>query len=110
MALLIAPLMLEKDYTYRSQEVFLSVEDFENFKHDLKLMVYEDNLKLNSFDVLASDPPIIVNFSIDVPHNYEFPYGKPIEALWERIFTVFLIGLVTGFFLIFVVPMCILGW
>ena len=73
---LIAPSVQHTNNIYGGQKVFLSQEAYEVFKSDVKNRVYGDNLGLNSFDVLASEPPIIVNFSITVPYDYEFPYGE----------------------------------
>ena len=90
----VIPDVYHKDTFYNGQEVFLSQESYEAFKGDVKLRVYEDNLKLQSFDVLASEPPIIVNFSVSVPYDYEFPYGEEALKGWER-------GVITGIVVLF---------
>ena len=72
----IVPYVAYMDVSYEGQEVFLIQENFETFKDDFKYMVYEDSLKLGDFDVLASEPPIIVNFEVTVPYSYDFPYGN----------------------------------
>ncbi len=71
----LVPCILHTDKTYVGQEVFLSEEAYQTFKVDIKERVYKDNLILDTFDVLASEPPIIVHFSVTVPYNYVFPYG-----------------------------------
>ena len=73
---LVIPWIEERDSIYKGQEVFLTQQAYEDFKADVKDRVYEDNLGLKSFDVLASEPPIIVSFSVVVPYDYEFPYGE----------------------------------
>ena len=69
------PYIAHADVTYSGQEVYLTQEEFEQFKADLKTRIYSDNLKLEFFDVLASEPPIIVNFKVLVPYTYDMPYG-----------------------------------
>jgi len=73
---LVVPDVQHADSTYSGQEVFLTQQSYDTFKSDIKARVYEDNLTLGSFNVLASEPPIIVSFGITTPYNYEFPYGK----------------------------------
>ena len=72
----IIPFVAQAGIVYGGQEVFPTQEDYEEFKQDFKYRIYEDDLKLDTFDVLASEPPIIVNFAVTVPYNYDMPYGK----------------------------------
>lgn len=105
----IIPEAFQSDTTYSGQEVFLTVETFEEFKQDLKMRVYEDNLGLDSFDVLASDPPIIVSFEVTVPHDYDLPYGAPFMSRGVHTFLCVLLVIGIAAFLLYLPSYWIYG-
>ena len=43
---------------------------------DVKTRIANDDLTLNDYSVIASEPPIIVKYSVTVPFDYTFPYGE----------------------------------
>ena len=75
----IVPLVTTVPSTYEDQVVFYSEQTYLDFKQDVKGLIANDYLQVNTFDVIASEPPIIVKFSITVPHDYNFPYGENIN-------------------------------
>lgn len=103
---LIIPHLANMDVTYEGQEVFLTQQEFEDFKGGFKMLVYEDGLRLESFDVLASEPPIIVNFEVTVPYDYYMPYGGSVDRA-NNIFGAFFLSIVLGMLLVFL-PIAVL--
>lgn len=101
-ALVIIPYVAHTDIEYKGQMTFLTQEDFEKFKYDLKMRVYNDDLKLGSFDVLSSEPPIIVNFQVVVPYNYDMPYGTTDDLFISKLSAI--IASIGAVFLLIILP------
>jgi len=95
----ITPEVRHADARYTSQDIFWSEQKYEIFKQDVKERVAVDGLKVNNFDVIASEPPIIVNYSITVPYDYAFPYGESTSHDSDA-FLIIMVSLATGMFLI----------
>ncbi|KKL64407.1 hypothetical protein LCGC14_2165350 [marine sediment metagenome] len=95
----VTPSVLHMDSTYADQDIFWSEQKYEIFKQDVKERVAVDGLKVNNFDVIASEPPIIVNYSITVPYDYAFPYGESTSHDSDA-FLIIMVSLATGMFLI----------
>lgn len=57
---------------YSGKEAFQSQESYSLFKEE----VIKAGSNWKTMEVLASEPPIIVKFSINTPKEYEFPYGN----------------------------------
>jgi len=55
---------------YRGEVIFETVEEYQEFK----LYMLSPEVKLMAVDVLASDPPIWIRYSINQPRNQVFPY------------------------------------
>ena len=55
---------------YRGEEVFDSEQEY----HDFKVYMLQPNIKIIGLDVLASEPPIWVRYSANVPREWTFPY------------------------------------
>lgn len=58
---------------YSGNVVLLTEQDYTDFK----LAFIEEEVTLIEVEILASEPPIIVNFEAQVSHyDYRFPYGE----------------------------------
>ncbi len=57
--------------TYIGKEVFQTEESYVQFKES----VGRTGVEINKLETLASNPPIIVSFSVDVEKGIDFPYG-----------------------------------
>ena len=71
----IVPKISHIDSTYTGQETFQSQAAYENFKSDFDDAVYHSGAEIISYSVLTSEPNTIVDYSVDVPYNHDFPYG-----------------------------------
>lgn len=60
------------DIHFSGKEIFQTQEDYAAFK----LEVAKQTCQIEKLIVLSSEPPIVVDLRVQVPHNYEFPYGK----------------------------------
>lgn len=60
------------DVYFTGKEVFQTQEDYSAFK----LEVAKQTCQIQKVAVLSSEPPIVVDFRVRVPYDYEFPYGK----------------------------------
>ena len=60
----------EKKYT--GKIVFQSEQEYGQFKQ----AVGDQEVDISEMQVLSSDPPIVVEFKVYVPHWMEFPYGE----------------------------------
>jgi len=67
-------------YTVHSQVVFDSEARYEAFKAELKSYVVDHDLQVNDFDVIASEPPIIVSYSLQIPLKLPPP---PFESIQD---------------------------
>ena len=105
----IVPSFLHTDSTYKGQETFLSQQSYDTFKADVKMRIYEDNLTLESFDVLASEPPIIVNFEVVTPYDYNFPYGESHSHNADLVIISYVV-LVASFFFIVLPCFAMFDW
>ena len=92
---LIVPGIQHTDSTYSGQDIFWSERKYETFKQNVKERIAADNLRVNDFSVIASEPPIIVNYSITVPYDYVFPYGKSTTHDFDGV-TVAVMGVVAA--------------
>ena len=77
--------------TYGGVIVANTEEEYSQFKQEL---ADTPILAINELDTLSSSPPIIVNFSIEVPYGYQFPYGKisPFDNSLHYSWVAFIIG------------------
>lgn len=71
----IVPKISHRDSTYTGQETFESQAAYENFKSNFDDAVYHSGAEVNSYSVLTSEPNTVIDYSVDVPYNYDFPYG-----------------------------------
>lgn len=82
----IVPGVKHTDSTYTGQIIFTTTEEFESFKSTFKQEVLDKDLKVNSFDVIASEPPIIVNFDVGgVAYDDSFPFGYTTSHSYDAI-------------------------
>ena len=58
-------------YTYEGKEIFQTAQEYESFK--VAVGVSEVTL-LETF-VLSSEPPIVVDYTVEAPRGLDFPYG-----------------------------------
>ena len=63
--------------TYKQVEVFKTEQEYIQFKEELA----DIPLKSMDIEVLASDPPIIVDYTIRVPRGTECSIGKKFDPL-----------------------------
>ncbi len=59
--------------SYSGKLVFYTEKDYSEFK--LELAKPEVDFNSRNILVLSSDPPIVVQFYVNVPNGYKFPYG-----------------------------------
>jgi hypothetical protein len=80
--------------TYSGKEVFNSEAEYTKFKQAL----VEDNVRwaTGNIQVLSSDPPIIVKYSVEVDKGQIFPYGNYSD---ERLTMLILMPIVLIFIL-----------
>ena len=71
----IVPKIIHTDSTYAGEETFPSQAAYEDFKSNFDDAVYRSGAEVNSCNVLTSEPNTIIDYSVDVPYNYDFPYG-----------------------------------
>ena len=57
---------------YGGKAVFSSVGEYQVFKE----AVASEEVDIKSLDVLSSDPPIVVSFSVVVPRGSSFEFGE----------------------------------
>lgn len=68
-----------QSYDYSGKCIFNTVQEYSTFKEH----VGNPNVSISGVDVLSSEPPIVVTFSVSTPHDYHFPYGdKQQLTLW----------------------------
>ena len=72
----VIPSIFEAPDIYGETLVFESEGPFVDFKEELKTGVVEGDVKLIEYMEVSSVPPIIVDFRIQVPRDYVFPYGE----------------------------------
>jgi len=60
------------DLRFEGKETFLSQEEYSAFK----LEVGEEEVNILDIVALSSEPPIVVEFRVSVPRNYDFGYGR----------------------------------
>lgn len=63
--------------SYSGKVVFYNEEDYGEFK--LELAKPEVDFNSKNILVLSSEPPIVVQFYVNVPNGYKFPYGEIAE-------------------------------
>jgi hypothetical protein len=56
---------------YEGKIVFDDEQSYTEFKQ----VIGREDIEINDILVLSSDPPIVVQYDIDVPSDVEFPYG-----------------------------------
>lgn len=59
------------DDTFSGKEIFNSHEDYTLFKEELG----KKEVGISELTIASSEPPIVVQFAVDTPQDYDFPYG-----------------------------------
>ena len=102
-AFLIIPHGFYGDRRYSGQEVFQTVESYEQFADEFRERVLEDDLKVNTFNVIGLESPFVVTFEVQVPYGYEMPYGETeSELLYKGTFIFFFA--IWGMVFLFLIP------
>jgi len=57
---------------FEGKEIFQTEEDYTTFK----LEIIQEDCEIIELSELSSEYPVVVNFRVKVPNNYEFAYGK----------------------------------
>ena len=60
------------DRLYSGKEVFFTQEEYTTFK----IEVAKKEVAVEKTYILSSDTPIIVDFTVRVPYDHNFPYGR----------------------------------
>jgi len=86
------PAMTGQDDTYTGKLSFDTEQEYTQFKQE----IVNSEAIWNRMDVLSSDPPILVQFRVQVSQDYDFPYGEksnigPTMAIVFGVLLVFLI-------------------
>lgn len=87
------------DSNYTGQETSQSQVAYENFRSDFESAVSHSGAEINSYSVITSEPHIIVDYSVDVPYNYDFPYGVSTTHTWDWL-VITVISLIMGAFIV----------
>lgn len=81
---------------YSGKETFLTQVEYTTFKME----VAREEVAVETMYALSSDVPIVVDFTVQVPYDYNFPYGKDVGIaegnfeVWVMIPTFIIAGLV----------------
>jgi hypothetical protein len=75
---LAVPTIKHGDNNYSGKVIFYNEQDYKDFK--LALIESKATWSNDNIQILNNEPPIIVQFSADVPQNYDFKYGKIIQT------------------------------
>jgi hypothetical protein len=83
--------------TYSGKQTFETETDYSAFKRILG----QEDVTIDSITILASEPPIVVQFNATMPSTIDFPYGhveKRYYVTGERwgMFAIFLISLLAA--------------
>jgi hypothetical protein len=75
------PMAKQAGVVYQGKELFRTEAEYSQFKE----VIGEKDISIKDISVLSSEPPIIVQFRVNVPGNIQFGYGRVEIPLWGNI-------------------------
>jgi len=70
---------------YEGKETFYTKTEYQDFK----IALDNPSVSIDEMIVLSSDPPIVIQYTIAIPHGESFPYGE-INKSWKYGTPIFL--------------------
>lgn len=94
--LLVAPMMLHRDFEYTGSLTFYSEEEYLAWKDAFKNEVATKEGSLINYSVLASEPPIMVSWEVGIPYDQTFSFGGASESRTVRIGLIVFLAVILG--------------